>query len=104
MEDEFVDRPKANENEKENPRRDVDEQGAAVRAWLAILARVILPVALLVAATDAPLVLVLLAHHLAAAPLLAAEIDVALEGGRVLAALLVADAGAAPGVLGDLEL
>ena len=70
----------------------------------AILARVVLPIALLVAAANAPLVLVLLAHHLAAAPLLATQVDVALEGSRNLAAFLVAGAGATLCVLSDLEL
>ena len=71
---------------------------------LAILASVVLPIALLVAAANAPLVLVLLAHHLAAAPLLTTQVHVALEGSRNLAAFLVADAGAALCVLSDLEL
>ena len=68
------------------------------------MASVVFSIALLVAAANAPLVLVLLAHHLAAAPLLATQVHVALEGSRNLAAFFVAAASAAPCVLSDLEL
>ena len=71
---------------------------------LAILASVVFPVALLVAAANAPLVLVLLAHHLATAPLLATQVHFALEGSRISAAFLIAEAFAALYVLRDLEL
>ena len=68
------------------------------------MASVVFPIALLVAAANAPLVLVLLAHHSAAAPLLAAQVNVALEGCLSAAAFHVADALTALYVLRDLEL